>query len=58
MSHILRIKGVTLNLLIKMWASAQWFQDIFNQAHTSGPITREQVKLITYKDATQLALIL
>ena len=34
------------------------FQDIFNQAHTSGPITRAQAKLIKYKDTTQLALSL
>jgi hypothetical protein len=34
------------------------FQDIFNQAHTSGPITRAQAKLIKYKVTTQLALSL
>jgi len=34
------------------------FQDIFIQAHTSGPITRGQAKLIKYKDTTQLALSL
>jgi len=34
------------------------FSDVFNQAHIKGPITRAQVKLIKYKDAAQLALIL
>jgi hypothetical protein len=34
------------------------FTDIFNQAHSRGPITRAQAKLIKYKDAAQLALIL
>ncbi len=34
------------------------FKDVFNQAHSRGPITRAQVKLIKYKDAAQLALIL
>ncbi len=34
------------------------FQDIFNQAHTKGPITRVQSKLMKYKDTMQLALSL
>ncbi len=32
--------------------------DIFNKAHSEGPITRAKAKLIKYKDAEQLALIL
>jgi hypothetical protein len=32
------------------------FKDIFNQAHSRGPITRADAKLIKYKDAMQLAL--
>jgi len=31
------------------------FQNIFNQVHNIGPITRAQAKLIKYKDETQLA---
>ncbi len=34
------------------------FRDIFNQARNEGPITRAKAKLIKYKDAAQLALIL
>ncbi len=34
------------------------FNDIFNEAHSEGPITRAKAKLIKYKDAAQLALIL
>jgi hypothetical protein len=34
------------------------FNDIFNKAHSEGPITRAKAKLIKYKDAAQLALIL
>ncbi len=34
------------------------FSDIFNQAHNDGPITRAKQKLIKYKAAAQLALIL
>jgi hypothetical protein len=34
------------------------FSDIFNQGYNKGPITRAQAKLIKYKDAAQLALIL
>jgi hypothetical protein len=34
------------------------YRDIFNQAQPSGPITRVQAKLIKYKDAAQLSLIL
>jgi hypothetical protein len=34
------------------------FSDIFNQACNEGPITRAKAKLIKYKDAAQLALIL
>jgi len=33
-------------------------KDIFNQAQTKGPITREQAKLIKYRDAAQLSLLL
>jgi hypothetical protein len=32
--------------------------DIFNKAHSKGPITRAKAKLIKYKDAAQLALML
>ncbi len=35
-----------------------YFSDIFNKAQSEGPITRAKVKLIKYKDAAQLALIL
>jgi hypothetical protein len=34
------------------------FKDIFNQANSRGPITRAQAKLIKFKDAVQLALLL
>jgi hypothetical protein len=34
------------------------FSDIFDQAHSRGPITIAQAKLIKYKDTAQLALIL
>jgi hypothetical protein len=34
------------------------FNDIFNQACNEGPLTRAKAKLIKYKDAAQLALIL
>jgi hypothetical protein len=34
------------------------FSEIFNQAHNDGPIPRAKAKLIKYKDAAQLALIL
>ncbi len=34
------------------------FNDIFNKAHSEGPITRAKAKLIKYKDAAQLALLL
>jgi len=34
------------------------FSDIFNKAQCEGPITRAKAKLIKYKDAAQLALIL
>ncbi len=34
------------------------FSDIFNQAQNDGPIARAKAKLIKYKDAAQLALIL
>jgi hypothetical protein len=34
------------------------FSDIFNRAQSEGPITRAKAKLIKYKDAAQLALIL
>ncbi len=34
------------------------FNDIFNKAHNEGPITRDKAKLIKYKDAAQLALLL
>jgi hypothetical protein len=34
------------------------FNDIFNKAHNEGPITRAKAKLIKYKDAAQLALVL
>jgi hypothetical protein len=34
------------------------FNDIFNKAHSEGPITRAKAKLIKYKDAAQLALML
>ncbi len=34
------------------------FDDIFNKAHSEGPITRAKAKLIKYKDAAQLALML
>jgi hypothetical protein len=34
------------------------FSDIFNKAQSEGPITRVKAKLIKYKDAAQLALIL
>jgi hypothetical protein len=34
------------------------FNDIFNKAHNEGPVTRAKVKLIKYKDAAQLALLL
>jgi hypothetical protein len=34
------------------------FSDIFNKAQSEGPITRARAKLIKYKDAAQLALIL
>ncbi len=34
------------------------FKNIFNQAHSRGPVTRAQAKLIKYKDAVQLALLL
>jgi hypothetical protein len=34
------------------------FSDIFNQAQSEGPITRAKAKLIKYKDAAQLALML
>jgi hypothetical protein len=36
----------------------QDFNDIFNKAHSEGPITRAKAKLIKYKDAAQLALML
>jgi hypothetical protein len=35
-----------------------YFNDIFNKAHSEGPITRAKAKLIKYKDAAQLALML
>ncbi len=34
------------------------FSDIFNKVQSEGPITRAKAKLIRYKDAAQLALIL
>jgi hypothetical protein len=34
------------------------FNDIFNKAHSEGPITRAKAKLIKYKDAAQLALLI
>jgi hypothetical protein len=34
------------------------FNDIFNKAHDEGPITRGKAKLIKYKYAAQLALLL
>jgi hypothetical protein len=34
------------------------FSDIFNQVHSDGPVTGAKAKLIKYKDAAQLALIL
>ncbi len=34
------------------------FSDLFNKALSEGPITRAKAKLIKYKDAPQLALIL
>jgi hypothetical protein len=34
------------------------FNDIFNKVHSEGPITRAKAKLIKYKDAAQLALLL
>ncbi len=34
------------------------YKDIFNPAPNSGPITRAQAKLITYKDTDQSALLL
>ncbi len=34
------------------------FNDIFNKVHSEGPITRAKAKLIKYKDAAQLALML
>jgi hypothetical protein len=34
------------------------FSDIFNKAQSKGPITRAKAKLIKYRDAAQLALIL
>jgi hypothetical protein len=34
------------------------FNDIFNKANNEGPITRAKAKLIKYKDAAQLALLL
>jgi hypothetical protein len=34
------------------------FNDIFNKAHSEGPITRAKAKLIKYKDAAQLAFML
>jgi hypothetical protein len=34
------------------------FNDILNKAHSEGPITRAKAKLIKYKDAAQLALLL
>jgi len=34
------------------------FNDMFNKAHDEGPITRAKAKLIKYKDAAQLALLL
>jgi hypothetical protein len=34
------------------------FNDIFNKAHDEGPITRAKARLIKYKDAAQLALLL
>ncbi len=34
------------------------FNDIFNKAHNEGPITRAKARLIKYKDAAQLALLL
>ncbi len=34
------------------------FNDIFNKAHSEGPITWAKAKLIKYKDVAQLALIL
>jgi Integrase core domain len=34
------------------------FNDIFNKAHNEWPITRAKAKLIKYKDAAQLALLL
>ena len=34
------------------------FNDIFYKAHSEGPITRAKAKLIKYKDAAQLALLL
>ncbi len=34
------------------------FSDIFNKAQSEGPFTRAKAKLIKYKDAAQLALIL
>jgi hypothetical protein len=34
------------------------FSDIFNKVQSEGPITRAKAKLIKYKDAAQLALIL
>ncbi len=34
------------------------FRDVFNQAQSEGPINRAQAKLMKYKDAMQLALVL
>jgi hypothetical protein len=34
------------------------FNDIFNKLHSEGPITRAKGKLIKYKDAAQLAIML
>jgi hypothetical protein len=34
------------------------FNDILNKAHSEGPITRAKARLIKYKDAAQLALLL
>jgi hypothetical protein len=39
-------------------AKPTFYYNIFKKVHSEGPITRAKAKLIKYKDAAQLALIL
>jgi hypothetical protein len=47
-----------IKILINPMKKRSQTDDIFNKAHSEGPITRVKAKLIKYKDAARLALIL